>query len=433
MRVRIAALLVCLGLPAFAHAGLTNSLLDVSPDGRWLLAINNDNGTVTLIDVAKRAAVREIAVGAKPEGVTWIGNGPRAVATLYRESAVVFFNAQTGEVGTKLKLAAEPYGIVADPDGKRAWVTHEYPGIVSEIDLDAEKRAARNPGRRIRARHRPSARRRSASTSPNSTPASCARSTCRAARKSIPGRATRPTTSAGNVATAPEAAQGVSAAHPLDGQRQSRVRLDLSAAVDLRPQARRRTSAGGRSPWTPSTASTSPTNPWEVGHVARRQTAVRHLRRHQRHERLRGHRRRLPGDGADRAAAPRWAEPAGRARQPGQQDGVHLQRDGFRRHRSTTRTCGRRSPRSRRASRPRRRSGCAARFCSTPPCRRCRAAAGSRAPRAIRTAITTAASGRTPRASARPPRCSAWRTRIRCTGRPTATRCRISSTPSAAS
>ena len=139
MRIRIAALLVCLGLPAFAHAGLTNSLMDVSPDGRWLLAINNDNGTVTLIDVQKRVAVREIAVGAKPEGVTWIGQGPRAAVTLYRDGMVVFFNAETGAVGKKLKVSPEPYGIVADVDGKRAWVSHEYPGTVSEIDLAAEQ------------------------------------------------------------------------------------------------------------------------------------------------------------------------------------------------------------------------------------------------------------------------------------------------------
>jgi YVTN family beta-propeller protein len=139
MRVWIAVLCVGLGLPAVCHAGTSNSLLDVSPDGQWLLAVNNDNGTVTLIDVAKRTAVREIRIGAKPEGVTWIGAGPRAAATLYRESAVVFFNTQTGEVGTKLKVAVEPYGIVADADGKRGWVTHEYPGTISEIDLEAEK------------------------------------------------------------------------------------------------------------------------------------------------------------------------------------------------------------------------------------------------------------------------------------------------------
>ncbi len=138
MRVRIAAPLLLLFLPALAHAGQSNSLLDVSPDGRWLLACNNDNGTVTVIDVAKRAAVREVQVGAKPEGVTWIGNGPRAAVTLYREGAIVFFDAMTGEVGKKLKVAAEPYGIVADSDGKRAWVTHEYPGVVSEIDVHGE-------------------------------------------------------------------------------------------------------------------------------------------------------------------------------------------------------------------------------------------------------------------------------------------------------
>ena len=138
MRMWMAALALSMLLPAFASAGVTNSLMDVSPDGKWLLACNNDNGTVTLIDLAKRTAVREIAVGQKPEGVTWIGAGPRAAVACYRDGTVVFFNAQTGEVGKKLKVTAEPYGIVADPAEKRGWVTHEYRGTVSEIDLEGE-------------------------------------------------------------------------------------------------------------------------------------------------------------------------------------------------------------------------------------------------------------------------------------------------------
>jgi YVTN family beta-propeller protein len=139
MRVRIAALLLALALPSLASAGLSNSLMDISPDGHWLLAVNNDSGTVTLIDLQKREKVREIVVGTKPEGVTWIGNGPRAAVTLYRESAVVFLDAQSGQVGKKLTVGVEPYGIVADAEGRRAWVTHEYPGTVSEIDLADEK------------------------------------------------------------------------------------------------------------------------------------------------------------------------------------------------------------------------------------------------------------------------------------------------------
>src|SRR5688572_130852 len=85
-----------------AQAGSSNSLLDVSPDGAWLLATNSDNGTVTVVDLKARKAVREIAVGDKPEGVTWIGNGPLAAVTVYHDDLLVFFNTQTGEVAKKL-------------------------------------------------------------------------------------------------------------------------------------------------------------------------------------------------------------------------------------------------------------------------------------------------------------------------------------------
>lgn len=120
------------------RAGVSNSLLDVSSDGTRLLVANTDNGTVTVIDAAKREVIREIPVGAKPEGVAWIGNGPRAAVTLYAGSAVVFFDAATGQVIKKLDVKVEPYGIVANKAGDRLWVTHEYPGLVSEIDVQKQ-------------------------------------------------------------------------------------------------------------------------------------------------------------------------------------------------------------------------------------------------------------------------------------------------------
>ena len=63
-------------------AGSSNSLLDVSPEGSRLLVANSDAGTVTVIDVAGKKKLHEVAVGDKPEGVTWIGNGPLAVVTV---------------------------------------------------------------------------------------------------------------------------------------------------------------------------------------------------------------------------------------------------------------------------------------------------------------------------------------------------------------
>ncbi|GIW81747.1 MAG: hypothetical protein KatS3mg105_3554 [Gemmatales bacterium] len=115
-------------------AGTSNSLLDVSPDGSLLLVTNSDNGTVTVVDTKAQKAIHEIAVGDKPEGVTWIGNGPLAAVTVNREHKVVFFNPRSGKIIKTLKVPFEPYGIVANTAGTRAWVTHDYPGLVSEID-----------------------------------------------------------------------------------------------------------------------------------------------------------------------------------------------------------------------------------------------------------------------------------------------------------
>lgn len=132
----LASLAVFLTL-ASANAGSSNSLLDISPDGRFLLAANADNGTVTVIE--GRKAVREIAVGAKPEGVIWIGNGPLAAVTLYRDRQVVIFNAHDGMIVKRLDVKAEPYGIVANKKGTLAWVAHEYPALITEIALPEGK------------------------------------------------------------------------------------------------------------------------------------------------------------------------------------------------------------------------------------------------------------------------------------------------------
>jgi YVTN family beta-propeller protein len=130
------------GLFAFiapAMAGSSNSLMDISPDGTRLIVANSDNGTVTVIDTAKHEKLREIAVGDKPEGVTWIGNGPLAAVTIYHDDRIALIDTESGKTMQTLDVDDEPYGIVSDKAGKRAWVTHDYPGVVSEIDLLTRK------------------------------------------------------------------------------------------------------------------------------------------------------------------------------------------------------------------------------------------------------------------------------------------------------
>jgi YVTN family beta-propeller protein len=141
MSIRPASLVVAalVVFPCAARAGSSNSLLDVSPDGGLLLAANADNASVTVVDPATNKALREIKVGREPQGVAWVGKGPLAAVTSYRDNLVVLIDAAQGNVVARIPVADEPYGIVTDREGKRAWVTHEYPGTVSEIDLAARK------------------------------------------------------------------------------------------------------------------------------------------------------------------------------------------------------------------------------------------------------------------------------------------------------
>jgi YVTN family beta-propeller protein len=137
MTPRFLVLVTC-ALVAFANAakaGTSNSLMDVAPDGKLLLVANPDNGTVTVVDTAANKALREIKVGEKPEGVTWLGAGPKAAVTVYRESKVVIVDANEGKVLQSIATEPEPYGIVANKDGSRVWVTNEYPAVVTEIDV----------------------------------------------------------------------------------------------------------------------------------------------------------------------------------------------------------------------------------------------------------------------------------------------------------
>ena len=122
-----------------ALAGSSNSLLDFSADGRLLACSNRDSGTVTIVDPATLTKLREIPVGHKPEGVTFLGETHQLAVAVYADDLVVFVDADKGEVVGRCEVFDEPYGVVATRDGLRVWVTLEYPGQLIEIDAKSHK------------------------------------------------------------------------------------------------------------------------------------------------------------------------------------------------------------------------------------------------------------------------------------------------------
>jgi YVTN family beta-propeller protein len=131
----MAAVMVGLFAAVAATAGPSNSLMDISPDGKRLALANTDVGTVSIVDRTTRKKLAEIAVGDAPEGVCWVANGAKLLVTVYGEHGVKIIDPISSKVVGVIKTAHEPYGIVAEPNGPFAYVSHDYPGLVSEIDL----------------------------------------------------------------------------------------------------------------------------------------------------------------------------------------------------------------------------------------------------------------------------------------------------------
>jgi DNA-binding beta-propeller fold protein YncE len=123
------------GLTAsLGSAGTSNSLMDISADGRLLACSNRDGGTVTVVDLDSHHKLHEIAVGSQPEGVSFLGASHDLAVAVYADDKVVFLDADSGQINGSVEVLDEPYGVVSNPAGKQVFVTLDYPGQVIEID-----------------------------------------------------------------------------------------------------------------------------------------------------------------------------------------------------------------------------------------------------------------------------------------------------------
>ncbi|MFP6676219.1 MAG: hypothetical protein VB878_14140, partial [Pirellulaceae bacterium] len=137
--LRLFVLVATLSVATHVAAGTSNSLMDISADGLLLACSNRDSGTVSIVDLKTRGKLREISVGKKPEGVSFLGSSHRLAVAVYGMDKVVFLDA---DADTNQKLAAtkvfdEPYGVVSNASGSTVYVTLDFPGQVIEIDTSS--------------------------------------------------------------------------------------------------------------------------------------------------------------------------------------------------------------------------------------------------------------------------------------------------------
>jgi len=128
--------------------------LAVSPDGRRLLTANNQNDSVTLVDLERRAPVAEldlrpgkldprqtgVAGGEYPYAVVWVSTGKAYVTSLRdREVIALAIEGDGLAVSHRIKTRGQPNAIVADRAATRLYVAADNSDSIVAIDTAANE------------------------------------------------------------------------------------------------------------------------------------------------------------------------------------------------------------------------------------------------------------------------------------------------------
>jgi len=108
--------------------------LAFSPDGKTLYAANENDNTVTLIDVATRAATGEVPVGVEPEGMGVSPDGKTVVCTSETSNMAHFIDIRAKDIVANVLVDSRPRYAQFKSDGSELWVSAEVGGTVSVID-----------------------------------------------------------------------------------------------------------------------------------------------------------------------------------------------------------------------------------------------------------------------------------------------------------
>jgi len=109
---------------------------DVSPDAREIWVANAGDGTVSIIDVARKQVTQTLAADvAGANRLKFTPDGKLALISTLRGPDVTVIDAATRKTIKRIAVGHGAAGIVMQPDGARAYVACSPDGYVAVIDL----------------------------------------------------------------------------------------------------------------------------------------------------------------------------------------------------------------------------------------------------------------------------------------------------------
>lgn len=113
-----------------------STTLVVSSDSDFIYAVNEDLGTVSVVDLATQQTIQELAIGAEPTRIARIDDRVFVSLKGERGLAVLEQTASGLVLDRVVATGAEPVGLVAAENGKHLYLALSQEGVVQELDAD---------------------------------------------------------------------------------------------------------------------------------------------------------------------------------------------------------------------------------------------------------------------------------------------------------
>jgi len=119
----------------------------VSPDGTEVWVGHNEDGGISIIDVATSKVKEVVKLAQMPIRLKFTPDGSKVLVSDPKAGEFIVIDAKTRKEIKRLKAEGTPVGIQLQPDGKRAFVARMEAGNVGVFDLEKmEFVATINPG-----------------------------------------------------------------------------------------------------------------------------------------------------------------------------------------------------------------------------------------------------------------------------------------------
>src|SRR5205823_8089642 len=109
---------------------------DITPDGREIWVANAQDGTISVVDSEKKAAVATITANVNGANrLKFTPDGKLVVVSLIRNAEIVVLSAADRNVVKRIPIGDGAEGILMDPAGTRVFVSATPDDYVAVIDL----------------------------------------------------------------------------------------------------------------------------------------------------------------------------------------------------------------------------------------------------------------------------------------------------------